>query len=440
MSPNSFGDRLRITTFGESHGPAVGVVIDGVRPGMELGTATVQAELDRRRPGRDPASSARSEADRAEILSGVFEGRTTGAPICILVRNLDARSGDYERFKDLLRPGHGDLTWLAKYGVRDWRGGGRLSGRETVGRVAASAIARQLLDEAGVSIFGHVVEAAGIRAKNFQREVIETNPMRCADPDAAVEMLDAVQQARQQSDSVGAVLEIVAEGVPAGWGDPVFGKLDASLAQAMMSIGAVKGVEIGAGFAAARMRGSEHNDPILPGGFESNHAGGVLGGISSGGPVRVRLAVKPTSSIGQPQQTVDTAGQPRQIEVRGRHDPCIGPRAVPVAEAMMALVLADAYLEQQALRDAPADLTSLRAAIDRTDAELLFALGKRFAIAHELARLKRASDAAPLDRDREQDLDTRWRAIAEQLSLDPDLAADLLERILRTSRDVLLRR
>ena len=435
MSPNSFGDRLRITTFGESHGPAVGVVIDGVRPDMELGTATIQAELDRRRPGRDPASSARAEADRCEILSGVFEGRTTGAPICILVRNLDARSRDYERFKDLLRPGHGDLTWLAKYGVRDWRGGGRLSGRETVGRVAASAIARQLLLEAGVSIYGHVVEAAGIQARSFQREAIESNPMRCADPDAADAMLDAVKRARQEDDSVGAVIEVVAEGVPAGWGDPVFGKLDASLAGAMMSIGAVKGVEIGTGFGAARMRGSEHNDPIRPGGFESNHAGGVLGGISSGAAVRVRLAVKPTSSISQPQRTVDTDGQPRQIEVRGRHDPCIGPRAVPVAEAMMALVLADAYLEQQALRDAPADLTSLRAAIDRTDAELLYALGKRFAIARHLAQFEQTPGLAPLDRGHEQDLAARWRAMAEQLSLDPELAGDLLERILESSRE-----
>jgi len=437
MASNRFGDRLHITTFGESHGPAVGVVIDGVRPGMELSDATIQADLDRRRPGRDPVSTARSEADRAEILSGVFEGKTTGAPICILIRNTDARSSDYAQFKDLLRPGHGDLTWLAKYGVRDWRGGGRLSGRETVGRVAAGAIARQLLQEVGVTIYGHVVEAAGIRAETFHRGAIASNPMRCADPDAADAMLQAVTQARNEQDSVGAVLEVVAEGVPAGWGDPVFGKLDASLAGAMMSIGAVKGVEIGAGFEAARMRGSEHNDPIRPDGFQSNHAGGVLGGISSGAPVCVRLAIKPTSSIGLRQQTVDTKGQAREIVVGGRHDPCIGPRAVPVAEAMMSLVLADALLEQQAIRGASSDLSSFRAAIDRTDAEVLFALGKRFTIARELARYKKASGVMPLDGSREEELDASWRAIAERLELDPELASDLLERILKSSREVL---
>lgn len=436
MDSSTLGDCFRITTFGESHGPAVGVVIDGVRPGLQIDASVIQAELDRRRPGQGRSTTSRAEPDRAEILSGVFEGRTIGSPICILVRSIDARSGDYERIKDLFRPGHGDLTWLAKYGVRDWRGGGRLSGRETVGRVAAAAVARQLLREHGVTIVGHVVEAAGVRARTHDRAAIETNALRCADPEAARAMMEAIDEARSQGDSVGGVIEVIAEGVPAGWGDPVFDKLDARLAQAMMSIGAVKGVEIGAGFAAARMRGSEHNDPIGPDGFESNHAGGTLGGISSGAPIVVRMAVKPTSSIGQQQRTVDTQGRPRTIEVRGRHDPCICPRAVPVAEAMMALVLADACLEHQAMRGDPADLASLRAAIDRADAELLFHLGKRLAVVRELARVKRDAGISPLDPSREGELRSRWTAVAGRLEVEPDLAESILEEILQRTRKI----
>ncbi|NOZ01314.1 MAG: chorismate synthase, partial [Deltaproteobacteria bacterium] len=261
MLSNTFGKGFRITTFGESHGPAVGVVIDGVLPGMELDQSVIQAELDRRRPGQGPASSPRREPDHAEILSGVFKGKTTGAPVCIIVRNRDVRSSDYEDIADLFRPGHGDFTWLAKYGVRDWRGGGRLSGRETVGRVAAGAVARKVIGELGMTITGHVVEAAGIGARVFDPSLIESNAMRCGDPEAAERMLAAVMNAADAGDSVGGVVEVRAEGVPAGLGDPVFEKLDARLAAAMMSIGAVKGVEIGDGFAAARMRGSENNDP-----------------------------------------------------------------------------------------------------------------------------------------------------------------------------------
>lgn len=351
MWSNTHGESFRITTFGESHGPAVGVVIDGVAPGLELNESLVQAELDRRRPGQGAASSPRKEPDRAEILSGVLAGRTTGAPICILVRNRDTRSSDYEAIAELFRPGHGDFTWLAKYGLRDWRGGGRQSGRETVGRVAAGAVARQVMDELGIRITGHVVEAAGIRARAFDATAIETNDMRCGDPEAAEAMLAAVRTAVEAGDSVGGVVEVQALGVPTGLGDPVFQKLDARLAAAMMSIGAVKGVEIGDGFEAARMTGSQHNDPITGQGFSSNHAGGILGGISNGEPVVVRLAVKPTPSIAKPQGTVDTKGQERVIEVKGRHDPCICPRIVPVAEAMMALVLADAHACQEVVRN-----------------------------------------------------------------------------------------
>ena len=282
------------------------------------------------------------------MLSGVFEGQTTGAPLCLLIRNEDARSDDYAELRELFRPGHADLTVERKYGIRDWRGGGRLSGRETAARVAAGAVARQLLAPLGVTLFGHVVEVAGIRATAFAPETIEGNPVRCADPEAALAMQQAIEAARADGDSVGGVVEVRARGVPAGWGDPVFAKLDAAIAGALMSIGAVKGVEIGDGFELARRRGSQANDPILPGGFGSNHAGGILGGISSGAEIVARAAVKPTPSIAAAQQTIDRHGQARTVRGTGRHDPCIAPRLVPVAEAMLALVLADACLAQRA--------------------------------------------------------------------------------------------
>ena len=422
---NGFGEIFRITTFGESHGPAVGVVIDGVRPGLPLDGAAVQAELDLRRPGRGGHLSPRSEPDLAEILSGVFEGVTTGAPVCILVRNRDARPGDYQSLRDVFRPGHADFAWLAKYGVRDWRGGGRASGRETVGRVAAGAVARGLLRERGVAVSGHVIEVAGVRARAPDREAARKDPMRCGDPAASKAMLARVLEAKRAGDSVGGVVEVVAEGVPAGWGDPVFRKLDAMLAQAMISIGAVKGVEVGDGFAAARMRGSRHNDPIAPGGFLSNHAGGILGGVSNGAPVVVRLAVKPTSSISRPQRTIDVSGRERTIEVRGRHDPCLCPRIVPVAEAMMALVLADACLSQEGLRDAAADLPGLAAAVAGADRDLLIALARRVALGREAGGLSGSGrgagrmDAAGLRR--------AWKEAAADLGLDGSLAAKVLD-------------
>jgi len=386
MDSSTLGRRFRITTFGESHGPAVGVVIDGIQPGLELDQADIQAELDRRRPGQSSVTTARREADHAEVLSGVFQGRTTGAPLCILVRNTSQRSRDYSAIAELFRPGHGDLTWLARYGIRDWRGGGRLSGRETIGRVAAGAVARKLLGGLGVEIFGHVVEAAGVRANTIDPAAARTTVMRCGDPEAATAMERAVIEARDRGDSVGGILQVEAHGVPAGWGDPVFEKLDARIAGAMMSIGAVKGVEIGAGFAAARMRGSEHNDPITPDGFESNHAGGILGGISCGAPVVARLAVKPTSSISRPQRTVDIHGEPREIEVHGRHDPCICPRAVPVAEAMLALVLVDAHLEARASSDEAASADELHASLDAVDADLEALVHRRISLIRELGR------------------------------------------------------
>jgi chorismate synthase len=327
---NTFGKNFRITSFGESHGRALGVVIDGCPARLALSGSDIQPLLDRRRPGKTPLESARREGDRVEILSGVFEGMTTGAPLAMIVRNEDIKPGDYETIRDIFRPGHADITWYQKYGIRDHRGGGRSSGRETVARVAAGAVAMKCLAEHGIVITGHIVEVHG-------RE----------QPD---EMENEIRTAQAAGDSVGGIVEIRATGCPAGLGDPVFGKLDAIIAGAMMGIGAVKGVEIGDGFSAARRSGSENNDGITSRGFASNHAGGILGGISTGQEIVVRIAVKPTPSIEQVQKSRDTSGNEVAVSIKGRHDPCIVPRILPVAEAMLALVIIDCFLEQKMYR------------------------------------------------------------------------------------------
>ncbi len=431
MRSNTRGDAFRITTFGESHGPAVGVVIDGVAPGLALEESMVQAQLDRRRPGRTGLDSPRAEPDRAEILSGVFEGRTTGAPVCILVRNVDARPGDYERFRDLVRPGHGDAGWLAKYGVRDWRGGGRLSGRETVGRVAAGAVARRLLAERSIAILGAVVEIDGIRAGAFDAAFAESDPLRCADPAVAAAMADRVRQVRDQGDSVGGIVEVRVDGVPPGLGDPVFRRLDADLASALMSIGGVRGVEIGDGFAAARMRGSTFNDSPMPGGgFSSNHAGGLLAGISTGQVLVLRLAVRPTASISRRQATVDLQGRPASIEVRGRHDPCLCLRIVPVAEAMVACVLADAMLRQASIAKVPPTPDELRLEIDRCDDALLAALAHRVHVTAQMGTAKGTRVPGHLSRPAAgAALRRAWARRARELGLPRDVALSVLEAI-----------
>jgi chorismate synthase len=360
MSGNTFGTLFKITTWGESHGSAVGVVVDGCPAGLDLAAEDIQKELDRRRPGQSRASTKRKEEDRVEILSGLFEGRTTGTPISMIVWNRDADSGAYDAIRNTPRPGHADYTYQAKYGLRDHRGGGRASARETVGRVAAGAIAMKLLCRAGVDIAGYVIELGGIRAVlpdkpiSELRSLSESNPVRCPDLDAAEKMLSRLDEVRHEGDSLGGVVEVVAKGVPPGLGEPVFDKLDADLARGLMSLGAVKAVEIGTGFESARMRGSEMNDPMMlredgQVRFESNNAGGILGGISTGAPIICRIAVKPTPSISRKQRTVDViSGKETEIEIKGRHDPSIPPRIVPVAEAMVALVLADHLLRQRA--------------------------------------------------------------------------------------------
>jgi chorismate synthase len=350
-SPSSFGRTFRILTFGESHGAAIGVVLDGVKPGLPFDLEAIQRDLDRRRPGQSDLVTPRSEADRVQVLSGVFEGRTTGHPIAMVVFNENQKSGDYKAISELFRPGHADLTYDRKYGIRDPRGGGRSSGRETLARVAAGAWAKQQLAALGVTVRGFNREVGGIEGKTVDWTFVEKNPLRTADPGAFHAQKAAVEAARADGDSVGGVCEVWIEGLPVGLGDPAFGKLDGLLALACMSIGAVKGVELGAGFASARRRGSENNDPLGPEGPRKNDAGGTLGGISTGATVVVRLAVKPTSSISKVQRTIDREGHAADISTQGRHDPCIAPRIVPVAEAMCALVIYDAWLTQQELKE-----------------------------------------------------------------------------------------
>jgi chorismate synthase len=363
MSHNSFGHLFRVTTFGESHGPAIGCVVDGCPPNIPLAEADIQRELDRRRPGQSKFVSQRQEPDTVRILSGVFQDErmkeqvTTGTPIALVIDNVDARSRDYSDIRDKFRPGHADYTYLAKYGVRDYRGGGRQSARETATRVAAGAIARKILERfyKTVMVRGALVQIGDRRIdrQKWDWDEIARNPFFCPDASAIVPWTEYLEAVRKKGSSVGAVIEIVAEGIPAGLGAPIYGKLDADIASAMMSINAVKGVEIGDGMAAAMLTGEENADEMRAGNdgrprFLSNHAGGILGGISSGQPIVARFAVKPTSSILSPRKTVDTSGKETEIATKGRHDPCVGIRAVPVGEAMMACVLADHALRHRA--------------------------------------------------------------------------------------------
>ncbi len=349
-SPNTIGEVLRLTTFGESHGPAVGAVLDGLPPGIELSPDDIQRELDRRRPGQSTITTQRREADTVQLLSGIFEGKTTGAPVCMLIYNRDHDPSSYEALRDVFRPGHADFTFWKKFGSRDHRGGGRSSGRETAARVAAGAAAKKFLDAEGIRIIAYAEEIAGIKGSAEDFDFIDRNPVRAADPARAKEMEEAIIAARRERDSVGGIVRLVAKNVPAGLGDPVFFKLDARLGLALFSIGAVKGVEFGAGFGAARLRGSENNDPMRDSGFLTNNAGGILGGISTGADITARIAVKPTPSIARDQQTIDTRGAERTISIEGRHDPCIVPRIVPVVEAMASLVILDALFIQKRIR------------------------------------------------------------------------------------------
>jgi len=356
MAGNTFGKAFRVTTWGESHGSAIGVVIDGCPPGIAVDPEEIEQEMSRRRPGQGGAASPRKEPDKVEILSGVFTlpdekiPRTTGTPISMVIFNKDAHSKSYDNLRDMFRPGHGDKTYLAKYGIRDHRGGGRASARETAARVAAGAVAKQLLQKYGMKVYAYTLALGGVRIETCDLSKINENAYFCPDPDAAARMEERIREVRAQGDTLGGIVEIVAT-CPAGLGEPVFDKLDATLAQALMSIGAVKGVEIGAGFAAADLLGSENNDPIGTSGFLSNNAGGILAGISNGEEIRVRVAVKPIPSIAKEQKTVNLANEQVTIKVGGRHDISAIPRIIPVCEAMVRLTLADFLLRDKAIKE-----------------------------------------------------------------------------------------
>jgi len=348
MAGNTFGKIFCVTTWGESHGPAVGATIDGCPPGIPLEEEDIQRDMDRRRPGKGgPAASPRKEPDLVQILSGTFNGLTTGTPITLIIYNQDAHSKSYDHLKNIFRPGHGDITYFKKYGIRDHRGGGRASARETAARVAAGAVAKKILAAEGVAVTAYTVALGGIPAEKRDLSEINRNSLSCPDKDAAERMIDKIETTRKMGDTLGGVVEILARGCPAGWGEPVFDKLDGDLARALMSIGAVKGVEIGSGFRAAASTGSQNNDRLTPDGFATNHAGGILAGISNGDDLVLRVAVKPIPSIAQDQQTVDLANEPVTIKIGGRHDISAIPRIIPVCEAMVALTLVDHFLRQQ---------------------------------------------------------------------------------------------
>ena len=394
MAGNTFGTRFRITTFGESHGPAIGVVIDGVRPGVPIDTKFIQKELDRRRPGQSKVTTARKESDEVEMLSGVFEGKTTGTPVCMVIWNRDQRPKSYEKIRDMFRPGHAGYTYLAKYGVSDFRGGGRSSGRETAARVAAGAVAKSLLAKHGIRIYAYTKAVGGIKAETVDTNEIEKNPLRCPDPVAAKRMERKILKVRKEGDSIGGIVEVVVKNPTLGLGEPVFDKLEADLAKALMSIGAIKGFEVGNGFGAAKLRGSQNNDAMY---FDkksklvrtrTNRAGGIVGGISNGEDIVLRIAVKPPSSIEMQQETVTLSGKSTRISVKGRHDPCICPRVVPVAESMVALTLLDHLLRQQLLKKKH-KLLDIRDSIDLIDSNILLLLSERQTLVEQVGDLKK---------------------------------------------------
>jgi chorismate synthase len=367
MSGNSFGKLFTVTSFGESHGPAIGCIVDGCPPGMSLTEADLQVDLDRRRPGTSRHTTQRREPDQVQILSGVFEGKTTGTPIALIIHNTDQRSKDYGKIMDSFRPGHADYTYYKKYGIRDYRGGGRSSARETAMRVAAGGIAKKYLKEHfGILIRGYLSQLGPVQLELKDWGAVDQNPFFSPDPDKVAELESYMDALRKEGNSVGARVNVKAEGVPVGWGEPIFDRLDADIAHAMMSINAVKGVEIGAGFESVVQKGTEHRDEMTPEGYLSNHAGGVLGGISSGQDIEVSIALKPTSSLRLPGQSVDIHGQSDTVITEGRHDPCVGIRATPIAEAMLAIVLMDHMLRHRAQNaDVKVELADIPASVQK---------------------------------------------------------------------------
>lgn len=441
MPGSSLGTHVHLVTFGESHGRALGAVIDGVRPGLPIDVGFIQRELDRRRPGQSKVTTARAEADKVEILSGVFEGKTTGTPICLLIWNTDQHPQAYDKIKDVFRPGHAGYTYLAKYGVSDYRGGGRSSGRETAARVAAGAVAKHLLEKKGVRIVAYTLEAGGVRAQSVDENEIERNILRCPDPVAAKVMEERILAMKAEGDSVGGIVEVVVRNVPVGLGDPVFDKLEADLAKALMSIGAVKGFEVGNGFAAARLKGSENNDPMYTEETtgrvrtRGNNAGGIAGGISNGEDIVVRIAVKPPSSIRKEQETVTVDGKPATITVEGRHDPCICPRVVPVAEAMVALVIFD-HLTRLRLMRRTNRLRDLRDTVDQIDYNIMLLLSERQSTVRQIGLFKRRSGRQVNDRKREAEVLKKRADLAQELGLDQQFTRAMFKAVFQLAKSL----
>jgi chorismate synthase len=437
MSGSTFGDKFKIHTFGESYSRALGVLIDNIKPGIKISRKIIQKELFRRRPRQSRFTTQRKEKDRIEILSGIFSGKTTGAPICIIVRNKSKVNGAYKKMKNLFRPGHADFTYFKKYQIRDYRGGGRASARETISRVIAGAIAKKLLEERGIKITGFTRSIAGVTCRKVDYNFIEKNPFRCCDKTTASRIKEVVGRAIKNRDSVGGIVEVHIKNISTGLGEPVFEKLDAELAKAIVSIGAVKGVEFGSGFSSTKKFGSENNDQINKSGFITNNAGGILGGISTGQDIIIRAAVKPTSSIGKKQKTIDIFGEEKTIRITGNHDPCICPRIVPVIEAMCAIVLYDFLLKQKdiAMND-EGDLEKLRKALDDIDENVLFSLKNREGIVKLISRYKKLNKIPIYDRKREKELFAGLAKVSKTIGLNKNFTRRIFQFILNNAKKI----
>lgn len=433
MAGNTFGKLFRITTFGESHGPYVGVVIDGLKPNLDIDINEIQKEVDRRRPGQSEITTQRKESDIVQIVSGIFEGKTTGTPICILIKNEDPRSEDYESIKQIFRPGHAGYSFLKKYGIYDYRGGGRSSGRETVSRVIAGAIAKQLLNKRGIKIIAYTKKVGDIEAITFDENEIEKNIIRCPDSESAKKMIDLINQVKAEGDSIGGIVEIKITGLKAGYGEPVFDKIEADFAKALMSIGSVRGFEIGVGFKCSYMKGSEFNDEFRlnpeTGEIETitNNSGGIQGGITNGSEIIMRIAVRPTSSIAKPQRSVTSSGKEVEFKVEGRHDPCICPRIVPVAEAMTSLVLIDHILMQEQIQIPERNENLIKQEIELIDLQLLILLKKRMELLDNLNELKK--DNIETKSKNLDELKSWWLNISKELELKEEIVLKIYDHL-----------
>lgn len=434
MAGNKFGSFYSIMTFGESHGSYIGAVIDGIKPGIDMDEKEIQREMNRRRPGQSKLTTPRNEKDKAMIISGIFEGKTTGTPICILIKNEDPRSKDYSKLREIFRPGHAAYTYLKKYGIFDYRGGGRASGRETAARVAAGALAKQVLQSQGIEFKAFTRQIGPIDAQSVDYDFIEKNPVRCCDPQAAPKMIAYIEEIAREGDSIGGVVELHIKGLPTGLGDPVFEKIDAELAHGLMSIGAIKGIELGDGFRVSEQKGSETNDlfhlsdagQIEP---KTNHSGGVLAGISTGQNIILRLAVKAPSSIKKEQTTVDNQGNEVKLSIEGRHDPCICPRVVPVAEAMAALVILDLILVQNAISDKNENMEKVKNELDVVDTQLMLLIKKRHILKANLKKIHPAALSESEPQLYTTCIQSELKKIAQELDLDENRLEEIWKSI-----------